>query len=876
MSGMQVGELYAILGLKDTSFVSGLATNKARAVGFSGILRKSLLAGVAGFAVLGAAAIKFGDDMQDATNTIRVGTGATGKKLASLKQDFNDVVSDVPADFASASTAIADLNTRLGITGPRLRTLAEQELSLAKITKTDVGENIRLSTRMFGDWSISTSKQAEAMDEVFRAYQQTGIGIQDLMGTVVQFGAPLRNLGFDFESSIAMLSKWEKEGVNVQTVLAGMRFALKTFAREGVDPMTGMKKAIEDISKASSKAKAMKIGGEIFGLRGASDVVAAIREGRFQYDELVKSISKGSDTIQQAEEDTRTWHDNLTLLKNNALVALDPVLKRTTSMLSDLTSEVAKLPPELQTVVVASTAAASGIGAFTLLTGKTGVAMRLAGSGISMLGARIATTGFAVKAFLGGAATLPEALGLAMGPIGIAVAGIGALAGALYLLKRASDAAQKAETVKILQPEIQTKLFDTALVKQLEKMGYHKRVVDGVVYFDYTVKPRPKDKGRGGSDLGWIEDEASRLTVRAENTMRRQARRLSRTADNLAAEVQAEALARGGPNSIMALLGLDGKYKDSSVKVTITELRTQLDKLIEERDRILRGTGKRQSPHLISVDQLNTDITRTKERLDAAIQVWADAQAKMKAIKALEPQWDFSGGVEKIREQARDYRKAIKDFLNPPKPKKFDVSPVVSSLKKGNVTLANLATAGGKRTASNLAGGLRSGQGGVKSAARDLSNASKPPRVDTTSLGASIGSGLAAGMRAQIPAVQQAASELAKTAKNAMHAGIKNPPYPSGEGILVGESIAVGMIRGMTSRIGDVATAGLRLSQSAVSSASGRGFDVSSASGYGMSITIENINVGDFDDPYEAGGAIGEGMQDAFSGRFRQRGYGRV
>ena len=59
-----------------------------------------------------------------------MGTGATGEALAGLEDSFKAVFSSVPVDAADASTAIADLNTRLGLTGDDLEIRPTQFLGI--------------------------------------------------------------------------------------------------------------------------------------------------------------------------------------------------------------------------------------------------------------------------------------------------------------------------------------------------------------------------------------------------------------------------------------------------------------------------------------------------------------------------------------------------------------------------------------------------------------------------------------------------------------------------------------------------------------------------------------------------------------------------
>lgn len=293
----------------------------------------------AGLAAGGIAKIAYdiGEQFDDAFDKIRVQTGATGKDLGKLEKNFKSVLKGVPTDFDSASTAVAGLNQRLGLTGKPLVRLSKQMTELSRITETDLGSNIQSVTRLFGDWSIKTGKQSQTLDKLFRASQATGIQVSDLADSMVQFGSPLRQLGLDFDTSAAMFARFEKEGVNVTTLMPGLRMALKnfsaptdelakTFERLGVnlkDPSIALQDIFAELEKAPSNLKANALAFEVFGARAGPDMAAAVREGRFELDELIKVMSKG-DTIRQAGKDTMDFNESWTLLKNNFLVAVEP------------------------------------------------------------------------------------------------------------------------------------------------------------------------------------------------------------------------------------------------------------------------------------------------------------------------------------------------------------------------------------------------------------------------------------------------------------------------------------------------------------------------------------------------------------------------
>ncbi len=323
--GLTVAELVATLGLDDQGFGDELGGLLEKFTPLEAGAVAAVAAIGAAFVAAGVAVIHFGGEFDEAFDNIRIQTGATGKELDGLEADFKKVVSSVPTDFGSASAAVAELHRRLELTGKPLQDRAKQFLELSRITGTDVSANIRDATRLFGDWSVAAGDQSGVLDQLFRATQQSGIGLNELMTVVVDNGATLRQLGFDLDSSITMFSKFEKEGVNASKVIQGFGQLNKYATKEGRDGIDVWDETVKAI-KNSSEAKAKAIGQDVFGVRAANDMVAAIREERFSYEDLKASIKGGGDTIMKAAEDTADWRESLTLLKNKALVALEPAL----------------------------------------------------------------------------------------------------------------------------------------------------------------------------------------------------------------------------------------------------------------------------------------------------------------------------------------------------------------------------------------------------------------------------------------------------------------------------------------------------------------------------------------------------------------------
>lgn len=314
------------------SAVSAMDQVDRRAGGLGGSLGKMGKAGALAIAGIGMAGIAAGgmllsvaNEFDAAFDTIRIQTGATGDELEGLKGNFRDVLAAVPASSEDASAAIAGLNQRLGLTGPHLVGLSNQMLELSRITGTDLTTNIESTTRAFGDWGVEANAQGDTLDYFFKVSQQTGIGVDDLANKMVTFGAPLRQMGFGLEESAALFGKFEAEGVNAELVMGSMRQALGRMAKAGEPAVETFGRVTDEIANAGSVSEANALAMELFGAKAGPDMAAAIREGRFEVDDLTASLDASGDTILGVGAETQDMGEKFTLLKNRVFLALEPV-----------------------------------------------------------------------------------------------------------------------------------------------------------------------------------------------------------------------------------------------------------------------------------------------------------------------------------------------------------------------------------------------------------------------------------------------------------------------------------------------------------------------------------------------------------------------
>ncbi|MDG6245101.1 MAG: phage tail tape measure protein, partial [Methanolobus sp.] len=393
---------------------------------------------------IGGSAVYAANEMDKAYKSIRVGTGATSEALEALSSDFRSVLGKVPASVEDVGTAIADLNTRLGLTGEPLQLMSKQMLELSRITGEDLSSTIESTTRVFGDWGIAVSDQADSLDHLFKVSQTTGISMGELSRNMVQYGAPLRQMGFDYETAAALIGKFNKEGVNTELVMGSLRIALGKFAREGIsDANEALRIITQQVQAAGSASEANAIAIEYFGARAGPDMAASIREGRFEIDELVASLQNSSETIMNAGEDSLTFSDELQMMKIRVFEALEPLGKQILEiferlepfifglidLLSRLLNIFGNLPGPIQTVVIAVAGIAAAVGPLLLVIGPLV-------SGIGGLMTFISGAGGLSALIAGLGTTLSGVVAVVTGPIGIALA---ALAVAGYLIYKNWD-----------------------------------------------------------------------------------------------------------------------------------------------------------------------------------------------------------------------------------------------------------------------------------------------------------------------------------------------------------------------------------------------------------------------------------------------------
>jgi phage-related minor tail protein len=292
---------------------------------FGDVAGKVALGLGAGFAAAGAGLFAVGQSFDEAFDSIRAGTGATGDALAGLQNDFKAVVSAVPASFGDASVAITTLNQRLGLTGEPLQQLSEQMLELSRVTGTELGANVESVAKVFQNFGVTVTDQSRSLNVLFRASQKSGVSVQSLAETMAGAGVVLRKVGLNFDQSAAFIATLAKAGVDASDVMPALTRTLASATNAGKDASTVFRETFDGIKNAKSDVDASGIALEVFGAKAGPRLAAMIREGKLSFEEMQKAIVDGSDTIMQAGADTEDFAEKFTRMKNRLMVAVEPL-----------------------------------------------------------------------------------------------------------------------------------------------------------------------------------------------------------------------------------------------------------------------------------------------------------------------------------------------------------------------------------------------------------------------------------------------------------------------------------------------------------------------------------------------------------------------
>lgn len=339
-------------------------------------------------AAIGGASMAAWSEVDDALDTVTKKTGATGDTLKEMQDQVRDIATSMPTTFEDAGTAVGEVNTRFGLTGDALQDLSEQFIKFADINDTDVNNSIDTIQSSMAAFHTETEKASDVLDLFTAAGQKTGVPIEQLAESVKNNAVQLQEMGFGLEDSVMFLAELDKSGVNSQTVLAGLKGALKNATKEGKPMNEALGDIQQSLKDAATDTEAAQIATELFGTKAGAAIAEYVRNGQLDFESLGSSMEEYSGLVSQTFEETQDPIDNFQTTLNEMKDLgyeigedLGPIIKDVLTQVKDVVEQLKAawdgLTPAQQETVVQ----------FGLFLAAVGPVLWIIGELVSIIGA---------------------------------------------------------------------------------------------------------------------------------------------------------------------------------------------------------------------------------------------------------------------------------------------------------------------------------------------------------------------------------------------------------------------------------------------------------------------------------------------------------
>lgn len=395
-----------------------------------GTLTKSVTAPIMG---VGAASVVAWKEVDEGLDIVTKKTGATGEALQDMQDRTRNIAKTMPTDFATAGTAVGEVNTRFGLTGDALEDLSVKFIKFAELNDTDVSSSIDNVQSMMAAWGVETEDAGLMLDMLTKAGQDSGVAVDTLSQQLMQNKTALDDMGLSLDESVDLLANCEKNGIDTSTMLGGLKKALQNSAKEGKSSAEALSELQEKLLGAESDAEASQIAMELFGNKAGPAIADACRDGRLSLEDLGYSMEdlagttettfgEIQDPLDQMQPILNTLKDTGAQLVTDLGPAIVTVLGAISDGVSALNTWWAGLDEKQKNVILT----------FAGLLAILGPVLSVVGSVISTIGSLVTIMGAASA----GGGVMAGVIAALTGPIGIAIAAIAALIAigtALYL-----------------------------------------------------------------------------------------------------------------------------------------------------------------------------------------------------------------------------------------------------------------------------------------------------------------------------------------------------------------------------------------------------------------------------------------------------------
>ena len=358
-------------------------------------------------------------------------TGAAGDAAEEMKDIIDDLATSIPTDFETAGAAVGEVNTRFGVTGDELEDLSGKFIKFAKLNNVDVSSAIDDTQKAMAAYGIATEDAGAFLDRLNKTAQETGVDTGKLTSGLISNATAFQEMGLSADQAVYFMGQLEKSGANSETVLNGMRKALKNAAKEGKPLDQALAELQNTVLNGTDGMDGLTAAYDLFGKSG-DQIYGAIKEGSLNFKDLGAAATDAGGSIEDTFSEVLSPTDQFKTTLNQVKVTgaevggtilemLAPALQTVADAIKKVKEWWEGLSPETQKVIITVAGIVAAIGPL-----------------ISIIGGLISAVG-----------TITTAVGLLAGPFGIVAAIIaGAIAVGVLLYKNWDTICEWAGKVK--------------------------------------------------------------------------------------------------------------------------------------------------------------------------------------------------------------------------------------------------------------------------------------------------------------------------------------------------------------------------------------------------------------------------------------------
>lgn len=265
---------------------------------------------------VGAASVAAWKEVDEGLDIVTKKTGATGDVLQDMQDRTRNIAKTIPTDFATAGTAIGEVNTRFGLTGDALEDLSVKFIKFAELNETDVSSSIDNVQSMMAAWGVETEDAGLMLDMLTKAGQDSGASVDTLSQQLMQNKSALDDMGLSLDESVDLLANCSKNGIDTSSMLAGLKKAMQNSAKEGKSSAEAFAELQEQIVNAGSDAEASQIAMELFGNKAGPAIADACRDGRLSLEDLGYAMGDLAGTTDETFANIQDPLDQMTPIIN--------------------------------------------------------------------------------------------------------------------------------------------------------------------------------------------------------------------------------------------------------------------------------------------------------------------------------------------------------------------------------------------------------------------------------------------------------------------------------------------------------------------------------------------------------------------------------